>query len=112
MKCNVMLHLEISYLTSFEILKKKNVLYSSKAPSTRIWIFFNRKLFVAVLPSVHVYPVNTDDISYLKTLPRVDFFPKSALNTASRKRPNPYIFGNADVAILDPIRFRTDNLYQ
>ena len=74
MKCNVMLHLEISYLTSFEILKKKNVLYSSKAPSTRIWIFFNRKLFVAVLPSVHVYPVNTDDISYLKTLPRVDFF--------------------------------------
>lgn len=73
MKCNVMLHLEISYLTSFEILKK-NVLFSSKAPSTRIWIFFNRKLFVAVLPSVHVYPVNTDDISYLKTLPRVDFF--------------------------------------
>ena len=54
-------------------IKKKNVLYSSKAPSTRIWIFFNRKLFVAVLPSVHVYPVNTDDISYLKTLPRVDF---------------------------------------
>ena len=69
MKCNVMLHLEISYLTCL-----KYVLYSSKAPSTRIWIFFNRKLFVAVLPSVHVYPVNTDDMSYLKTLPRVDFF--------------------------------------
>ena len=39
-------------------------------------------------------------------------FSKSALNTASRKRLNPYIFGNAEITILDPIRFRTDNLYQ
>ena len=46
------------------------------------------------------------------TMSQSGFFSKSALNTASRKRPNPYIFGNAEITILDPIRFRTDNLYQ